>query len=87
MFGVSFPELFCIFLVALLLFGPEKLPEISRTFGRIMRELKKGSDSFRKEFYNAVYTPPEEMQALKRELKSVKSEILQPPTPDNKDGK
>lgn len=57
MFGIGFPELVFIFLLALMLFGPEKLPEIARGIGKLTGELKKGSDAMRREFYNSVYTP------------------------------
>ena len=60
MFGIGFPELFLILLVALVVFGPEKLPEIARTLGKLSAELKKGTDSVRKEFYNSVYTPADD---------------------------
>lgn len=42
MFDIGFQELIIIFIVALLVFGPEKLPEISRTLGRWVLEIRKG---------------------------------------------
>jgi len=39
--GIGFPELVVIFLVALILFGPEKLPEIGRTIGRGINEFSR----------------------------------------------
>jgi len=39
--GIGFPELVVIFLVALILFGPRKLPEIGRTIGRSIGEFRK----------------------------------------------
>jgi Tat protein translocase TatB subunit len=68
MFGLSFFELLAIFVVALLVFGPERLPEIARVLGKLSGELKKTSDSVRREFYNSVYPPAEELQATYRKL-------------------
>ena len=41
MFGVGLPELLVIFLVCLLLFGANRLPEIGRSLGEGIREFKK----------------------------------------------
>ena len=43
---IQFPELVVILLIALLLFGPKKLPEIGRTVGNAMRELRKAAREF-----------------------------------------
>lgn len=41
--SVGFPEILLILLLALLLFGPKKLPEIGRTIGRAIREFRKAT--------------------------------------------
>jgi sec-independent protein translocase protein TatA len=47
MFGsIGSPEIIVIMLIALLLFGPKKLPEIGRTLGGAVRELKKAAREF-----------------------------------------
>jgi len=42
MFDIGFQELIIIFIVALLVFGPEKLPEIGRTLGKWVVEIRRG---------------------------------------------
>ena len=44
--SIQFPEIAVILLLALLLFGPKKLPEIGRTLGSAMRELRKAARDF-----------------------------------------
>ena len=46
MFGIGFGELILIFVVALLVVGPQKLPEMARTLARVFREVRKTSDEF-----------------------------------------
>lgn len=43
-----------IFLIVMLVLGPEKLPEVSRKLGRAMGELRKVSGGFRAEMNNAM---------------------------------
>lgn len=48
MFGtLGGPELFLIFVVALIVFGPRKLPEIGKSLGKMMAEFRKASNDFR----------------------------------------
>lgn len=47
MLDIGFQELILILVIALLVFGPRKLPELGRALGRAMREFRRASDEFR----------------------------------------
>jgi sec-independent protein translocase protein TatA len=67
MFGSIGPaELILIFVIALLVFGPKKLPEIGRSVGKALREFKKTSDEIKGRI-------EEEIEAS--ELKDIRKDI------------
>jgi sec-independent protein translocase protein TatA len=45
-FGIGFGEILLIVIIALIIFGPERLPEIARTIGRMTRSLRKATTDF-----------------------------------------
>ena len=49
-FGVGLPEMAVIMVVALLIFGPKKLPEIGRSVGKAVRSFQEASKEFEAEF-------------------------------------
>ncbi len=49
-FGVGLPEMALIMTVALLIFGPKKLPEIGRSMGKAIRSFQEASREFETEF-------------------------------------
>jgi TatA/E family protein of Tat protein translocase len=50
MFNIGLPELLIIAAIALIVFGPNKLPELARAFGKAMREFKKATDEVKESF-------------------------------------
>lgn len=45
--GLGFPEMLFIFFLALMIFGPKRLPEIGRQIGKFMAEFKRYSNEFK----------------------------------------
>lgn len=58
MFGLGMPELLVIFLIALIIFGAGKLPQIGSSLGGAIREFKKSIETPHKEGTTA---PPDEI--------------------------
>jgi sec-independent protein translocase protein TatA len=61
-FGIGLPEMAIILVVALLIFGPKKLPEIGSSLGKAIRSFKQASSEFEAEFKREAerlqQTPP-----------------------------
>lgn len=57
MFGIGMTELVVILVVALLVFGPQKLPELARSLGKAMNEFRRASNDLRASFQDAVESP------------------------------
>ena len=47
MFGIGMPELMIIMVIALIVIGPQKLPELAKSLGKGLAEFKKATDDFK----------------------------------------
>ncbi len=54
MLGIGFPEMLLILAIALLVFGPKKLPEVGKSLGRAIREFRKTSDELKERFEEEI---------------------------------
>jgi sec-independent protein translocase protein TatB len=61
MFGLSMAEIAVIAILALIVFGPERIPSIARTVGKTLRELRRAASDVQRSF---------EVEELRRELRT-----------------
>lgn len=59
---ISGQEIFVIFLIVLLLFGANKLPEIARALGKGVNEFRKATDDIKREMHSEVNQVKEKME-------------------------
>src|SRR3954470_24782764 len=52
--NLGFSEMLFIFLLALIVVGPRRLPELARQFGRVMAEIKRASNDFQAQVQEEV---------------------------------
>jgi Tat protein translocase TatB subunit len=72
MFGtIGFQELAFIFILALVLFGPKKLPEIGRTVGKAVREFRRASNELKATFDRELSN----LEAETKEFKEIGTSI------------
>jgi len=70
MFGnIGVPELIIIFAIALLIFGPKKLPEVGRSIGRALREFRKTSDEIKNKIEEEIQA--EEFREIKNDIEDL----------------
>ena len=73
MFGsIGFPELLVILTIALLIFGPKKLPEVGKSIGKALREFRRTSDEIKEKIEEEIQA--EEFREIKRDLEDVSSD-------------
>jgi sec-independent protein translocase protein TatB len=64
---LSIPHMIVVFIVVLVVFGPQKLPELARGLGKLMAEFRKASTDFKSAFEEEMRDM--ERQALQAERK------------------
>ena len=72
---VGVPEMMVIFLVALVLFGPKKLPELGRTIGKAITEFRRAQSELKATFESHMRELEKEGDSIKQVTRSYTNEI------------
>jgi Tat protein translocase TatB subunit len=75
MFGIGYQEMFVILVVALVVFGPSRLPELAGQVGRWVRDFRRMSADLTGEFEKTFAEVDEVKKTFKRELEGIQEEV------------
>ncbi len=68
MFNIGLPELIIIFAIILIVLGPKRLPEFTRSVGRLIGDLKRSADDIKSELTREIINAKEEAGKLGEEI-------------------
>lgn len=79
MFGIGLPEMLLIMALALIVIGPDKLPDLARSLAKGLMDLKKTAESLKDSFAEEGNPLKELRPELEEAAKSLKSQLLDVP--------
>jgi TatA/E family protein of Tat protein translocase len=71
----GFGEIIFLFFIALVIFGPKKLPELGKTLGKGLREFRRATDDLKSNWEEHVRDAESPVQDLKQTFSEVKKDV------------
>lgn len=75
---ISTPELLFIIFVAVMIFGAKRIPEIARTMGKTMRQLRDATNEIKNEINKSAEIDTSAVKDVQQEIDKVKEELQDP---------
>lgn len=73
--AIGMQEMILVFVVALLVFGPKKLPELGKSLGKGLREFKRATNELKSTFDDQLRDVDREVRETKRDLRDVEKDL------------
>ena len=68
MWNLGFQEVMIIFIIALVIFGPRKLPDLGKSLGKSLAEFKRASNELKRTWEDEVRVEEEELKKIQRDI-------------------
>jgi Tat protein translocase TatB subunit len=85
MFGIGVPELLVIMVVALIVLGPKRLPEVAKALGKAFSEFRRATSDLSEELDNARVMLEEEVRQAERQARTSQPQPTQTAAKEKKE--